>query len=178
MATNKTDSKVIFTGKEGWVVLHRQVVQNCHAKAPKEVLQGKASHKEYVHSENMLGIQSRGRDVPPYMLAWEEVTLANNWLDLEKDIVLDYLLDNRPTYVWSMAKLLKEDTSVTETEQGGDEDGTTTPKPEDKPGQNMTLEQKEAKTAGHESTVEEEEETTDLSSGYASIDRRKPSLRG
>ena len=129
MATNKTDNKVIFTGKEGWVVLHRQVVQSCHAKAPREVLKGRASHKEYVHAENVMGLQSKGRNVPPYMLAWEEVTITQNWMDLEKDTVLDYLLDNRPTYVWSMAKQLEEALGVPETEQGGDEeDGSSTPK--------------------------------------------------
>ena len=104
MAASKTDNKITFTGKEGWVVLHRQVVQSCHAKAPKEVLLGKASHKTYVHSENVMGIQMKGRTAPPFMLVWEEVVETNNWMDLDRDMVLDHLLDTnpKPTHVWTL----------------------------------------------------------------------------
>ena len=103
------------------MLLHRQVVQSCNAKAPKEVLLGKASHKTYVHSENVMGIQMKGRTVPLFMLVWEEVVETHNWMDLERDMVLDHLADKSPgpTRVWALSQQLKETGNALEAEQGG-----------------------------------------------------------
>ena len=138
-----------------------------------------ASHKTYVHSENVMGIQMKGRTVPLFMLLWEEVVETHNWMDLERDMVLDHLADTNPnpTRMWTLAQQLKEAGIASEAEQGGDEEETATQTPLAKPELSSPKEQKDTRAAEHESDSEEPE-TTYFSSGYASADRLRPSSGG
>ena len=82
-----------------------------------------------------MGIQMKGRTVPLFMLVWKEVVETNNWMDLDRDMVLDHLSDKNPgpTRVWALSQQLKETGSASEAEQGGDEEETATQTPLAKP---------------------------------------------